>query len=296
MDRRGFLRSSCGVTAYAVSSSLALPGICRANENVTSAPTKMRFGLVTYMWGADWDLPTLIANCQKAHAEGVELRTEHAHKVEPDISTARRKEVKQMFADSPVTLVGLGTNQDFHHVDQAKLRGSIDRAKEFIKLGHDVGGSGVKVKPNDLPKEVPQEKTIAQIGKALNELGAFGEEFGQQIRLEVHGGCAHLPTIAAIMKMADHPNVAVCWNSNAQDLQDGGLEENFRLVQSRLGATMHVHNLGGKEYPYPRLFKLLKDAHYKGWILIEASDKPADRVAALAKEREAFERLVQSNG
>ena len=26
----------------------------------------MRFSLVTYMWGADWDLPTLIANCEAA--------------------------------------------------------------------------------------------------------------------------------------------------------------------------------------------------------------------------------------
>ena len=24
----------------------------------------MQLGLVTYMWGADWDLPTLIKNCE----------------------------------------------------------------------------------------------------------------------------------------------------------------------------------------------------------------------------------------
>ena len=58
------------------------------------------------------------------------------------------------------------------------------------------------------------EKTIEQIGKALNELGSFGEGWGQQIRLEVHGQCAELPTIKAIMEIADHPNVAVCWNCN----------------------------------------------------------------------------------
>lgn len=296
MHRREFLRVSLGAGGLGVVSQFSAARLGHAAAAVGERPPLMRFGLVTYMWGADWDLPTLIANCQKAGARGVELRTEHAHKVEPEISSARRREVKQLFADSDVTLVGLGTNQDFHHVDPQRVRASIERAKEFIKLGHDVGGSGVKVKPNDLPKEVPHEKTIEQIGKSLNELGEFAHDYGQQIRLEVHGGCARLPTMAAIMKVADHPNVAVCWNSNPQDLQDGGLEENFRLVQSRLGATTHVHDLGGKNYPYPRLFMLLKDIKYHGWILIEASDKPTDRVAALAKEREVFEQLAQRSG
>ena len=252
----------------------------------------MRFGLVTYMWGHDWDLPTLLKNCEKARAFGVELRTEHAHGVEPEISSAKRQEVKKRFADSPITLVGLGSNESFHHIDPQTLNASIARAKAFIRLSHDVGGSGVKVKPNDLPKEVRQEKTIEQIGKALNELGAYAADFGQQVRLEVHGQCAPLPIIASIMQVADHRNVAVCWNSNPQDLQGAGLESNFRLVEKRLGATTHVRQLDGNQYPYARLFELLKGARYDGWLLIEASDNPPDRVAALADQREAFEKLV----
>ena len=44
------------------------------------------FGLVTYQWGADWDVQTIIDNCTKTKALGVELRTQHAHKVEPNLS------------------------------------------------------------------------------------------------------------------------------------------------------------------------------------------------------------------
>jgi sugar phosphate isomerase/epimerase len=212
--------------------------------------------------------------------------------VEPEISAAQRQVVKRRFHDSPVKLVGLGSNEDFHDVDRVSLMRSIERAKAFIKLGHDVGGSGVKVKPNDLPREVEQQKTIEQIGKALNELGAFAADYGQQVRLEVHGQCAPLPIIAAIMQVADHRNVAVCWNSNPQDLNDPGLEHNFNLVKHRLGATVHARQLGGDEYPYTQLFKLLKDARYNGWLLIEAGDMPADRVAALIRERKAFEKLT----
>ena len=37
--------------------------------------SEMKLGLVTYLWGRDWDLPTLIANCEKTGFLGVELRT-----------------------------------------------------------------------------------------------------------------------------------------------------------------------------------------------------------------------------
>src|SRR5262249_21001392 len=33
--------------------------------------SKLRFGFTTYQWGADWEIPTLIANCAKAKAFGV---------------------------------------------------------------------------------------------------------------------------------------------------------------------------------------------------------------------------------
>src|SRR3954451_6931979 len=289
VDRRGFFRSTLSLAALAASPKFFEARWCHAATVPRTANGKMRFGLVTDTWGDDWNIPTLISNCERAKALGVELRTGHAHGVEPEISSAKRAEVKRQFADSPVTLIGLGSNEHFDQVDQQALRKSIERGKAFVKLSHDVGGSGVKVKPNDLPPGVPHERTIEQIGKALNELGEFAADFGQQVRLEVHGQCAPLPIIAAIMKVADNRNVAVCWNSNPQDLEGEGLDFNFHLVQARLGATTHVRQLDHKGYPYARLFDLLHGIDYSGWLLIEASDRPADRVAALSHQREAFE-------
>ena len=41
----------------------------------------------------------------------------------------------------------------------------------------------MKVRPNGMPKDVPEEKTLEQIGRALIELGEFAEGYGQQVRL-----------------------------------------------------------------------------------------------------------------
>ena len=184
-DRRRFLRTSVGIAAGLLPASLHT-NLCLAQPGHRH-PSKMRFGLVTYQWGADWDLPTLLANCEKTGTLGVELRTTHKHGVEPSLNASQRREVKARFADCPVTLVGLGSAEEFHSPDPSKLAASIEATKAFIKLSHDVGGSGVKVRPNDLPEGVPHEKTIEQIGRALNEVGAYGADYGQQIRLEVHG-------------------------------------------------------------------------------------------------------------
>ncbi len=286
--RREFLKSS-----MALGAGLTAIGPCgRTWAQRAGTEPKIRFGFVTYLWGQDWDLPTLIGNCEKAGLLGVELRTEHAHDVESSLNAAQRAAVKQRFADSPVTLVGLGTNFAFHYMERDRLQKDVEGAKEYVKLSADCGGSGVKVKPNDLPRGISYEKTIQQIGKSLNEVGRFAADCGQEIRLEVHGGCAQLPVIKAIMDVVDQPNVGVCWNCNPQDLEGEGLAYNFNLVRPFFGHTVHVRELDLGDYPYQDLVDLLVATDYRGWVLLEARTKPNDRVRAMIEQREVWDKMV----
>jgi len=290
-SRRMFLRR--GFQAGAAFALLTARGIETPGWAADLPGSKMRFGFVTYQWGRDWDLPTLIANLTECGVFGVELRTEHAHQVEPNLTAEQRREVRKKFEDSPVKLIGLGTNEAFDSPDAAKLKQSLERAKAFLTLGHDVGASGVKFKPNDFQKGVEHRVTIEQIGKSLNELGAFGADLGQEVRLEVHGTCCELPTIQAILDVATHKNVKVCWNCNDEDLKGDGLAGNFDRVKSRLGATVHVRELNEGTYPYADLIKLLVKADYPGWVCLEGRTEPKDRVAALKGQRTLFLERVQ---
>ena len=290
-SRRTFLRTgAAAATGALLSSPSAL-----LRSALPQPGSSMKFGLVTYLWGQDWDLPTLIRNCAASKVLGVELRSTHAHKVEPSLNTAQRKEVRKRFADSPVTMVGIGSNERYDNPDPAVVAKAIEATKAFIKLSHDVGGSGVKVKPDRFHKGVEKEKTIEQIGKALNQLGDFADGWGQELRLEVHGQCAQLPTIRKIMDVAQNKNVGVCWNSNNQDLEGKGIEHNFDLVKKRFGATAHVRELQDKAYPYEKLMELFVRMDYSGWVMLEARGKPKDRVAALARQLKLFNAMV-ANG
>ena len=288
-SRRAFLerssKAAAGVVAGAWVSSRVQPALAEASG--------MRFGLVTYQWGRDWNLPTLLRNCHRAGANGVELRVDHAHGVSPSLNARQRAEVKLRFQNSPVELVGFGTNWAFHFPDQDRLKQEIEGAKAHVVLSQDCGGSGVKVKPNALLEDVPKEKTIEQIGTSLNKLGAFAEDHGQTIRVEVHGReTQQLPVMKRIFDVADHPAVKVCWNCNDEDLDGEGLEHNFNLVKDRFGKTAHVREFNEGDYPYAELMRLFADMDYDGWILMEARTEPTDRIEALAKQRKLFDELV----
>jgi sugar phosphate isomerase/epimerase len=287
LSRREFLQSSTAVLAVAPLLSTSLGPAPAASQ-----PGGMRLGLVTYQWGKDWDVSTLIANCASTGFRGVELRSTHKHGVEPSLSAGERQEVRKRFADSPVELVGLGSACEYHAADHEVVAKNIEETKAFIKLCHDVGGSGVKVRPNGLPKEVPVEKTLEQIGRSLNEVARFGADYGVVIRLEVHGrGTDELPHIKTIMDVADHPGNVVCWNCNPTDLTGAGLEHNFDLVKARLG-TIHIHDLRRDNYPWPELFTLLKGCGFAGWTLLEEGAIPSDTVGAMHEVRRRWEQLT----
>ncbi|MGK7397589.1 MAG: sugar phosphate isomerase/epimerase family protein [Candidatus Cyclobacteriaceae bacterium M3_2C_046] len=284
-SRRNFIKSVSAGSALAM-----MPWMVSAESMKKS---KMKLGLVTYLWAKDWDLPTLISNCEKSNVLGVELRVNHAHGVMPDLSKSQRAEVKKMFTDSPVEVLGPGTNQEYHSPDPAELKKQIEGTKEFIVLSHDIGGTGVKVKPNAFPEGVSKQKTIEQIGLALDEVGQFARDYGQEIRVEVHGReTQRLPNIKAMMDVADNKNVKVCWNCNNEDLSGQGLTYNFNLVKDKFGDTVHIRELNVGDYPYQDLMNLFVANNYKGWILLEARTDPADKVKALIEQRGIFEEMV----
>lgn len=184
-----------------------------------------------------------------------------------------------MFDDSPVELAGLGSAFEFQATDPAVVKNNIEGTKEYVRLAHDIGAPGVKVRPNGIPRGANLDATLRQIGRALHEVGEDAEGFGVEIRVEVHGGITQLvPNLAQIIKHADHPNVYVCWNSNPTDVVDGSIRENFALVATKI-REVHLRDLFDEQYPWRELFALLEKQGYNGYTLAEIPESTdPDRV------------------
>ena len=272
-SRRDFFKLAAVVTSAPYIFCKYSDGLENSNKK-----GKLHLGVMTYTLAKDWDIETIIKNLTETRFECVELRTTHAHGVEVDLSAAKRAEVKKRFADSPIRLSGLASGFYYHSPDPGELQKNIEGTKEYVKLAQDVGAVGIRVFPNMLleDKGIPKEKTIAQIGRSLREVGEFAEDYNVKIKLCAHGrGTSNIPVIKSIMDVAEHDSVVVNWNCNPSDLEDGGFDENFEMIKDKI-FSLHMHELSNIKYPYRKLFKKLLENGFNGdcFAEIDASREP----------------------
>ena len=282
-DRRTLMKGAAFAAAITATGGL-LPPLAQA-DSPNGKPRKFKLGTVTYNVAKDWDLPLLLEICRGSGLAAVECRTTHKHGVEPSLSADQRKEVKKRFADSGVMFWGCGSVCEFHAPEMATVRKNIETCKEFVQLVADIGGKGVKVRPNGLPKGVEPAKTLEQIGKALIECGKAAADAGLEIWVEVHGPGTSLPAnIKTIMEHCGHEKVGLTWNSNGTDVVKGSVAESFAMLKPWI-RSCHINDLFNDEkgvYPYRELFRLLREIDYDRVTMCEVGQSMPTKETGLA--------------
>ena len=290
MKRREFLLRSAALTA-------ALTSPFAVGNETKKGP---QLGLTTYMIGSKWTFPQLIEYLPNFEIFGLEFRTDlkFGHGVELDSPKSRRAEVKKLFADSPVKLVGVACGERYDSPDAAKLEKSIERTKELLQFCADLGSPGLRVFPNDFQKEVPQEKTLEQIAESLRKLAPTAESLGVELRLEAHGNAGLLPHLATIAKAVNNPKVRIMLNSDFRDTKGEGLSANLEMVKPYLAGIAHIHDLTAKNYTeakfYETQFAFLKNAGWNGFCMLEIGDKPDDetRLAEIVRQKKRWDEIM----
>lgn len=290
LSRRSFLAA-----AAAAPVALQTP-LAKAAEETA----KFKLGTVTYNVPKDWDLPTLLKVCKDVGIAAVECRTTHKHGIEPTLTADQRATAKKQFADSGVVFWGCGSVCEFHSDNPSVVKKNIEDCKQFVKLTHDLGGTGVKVRPNGVPKGADEQKTFEQIGKALQECGKAAADMGVEIWVEVHGAITQKPAnMKAIMEACGHKSVGVCWNSNPNpdEVQKGSVAAAFELLKPWI-KSCHINELGNDatgKYPYRELFKLLSGIGYDRYTLCEVGTAydPVKGAAYFKEYKATWEKLVK---
>ncbi|MFB3922478.1 MAG: sugar phosphate isomerase/epimerase family protein [Terriglobia bacterium] len=294
-ERRAFLKKS--FLALAGLGTLGRTEIKTSAQPAASGSVPaFKLGMVTYELGKNWDIETIIKNCETTGFEAVELRTTHKHGVELSLPKDKRAEVRKRFEGSRVRLLSLGSTCEYHYADQAIVAKNIEETRRWCELAHDLGCLGVKVRPNGFVKGVPHEATLEQIGKALQKCGDAARDQGVEIWVEVHGSETEFPpNIRRIMDVCNHPAVGICWNSNDTDIVNGSVKEYFDLLKPWL-RNSHINELWrspapwgatasavpekalpgfpsyAQPYPYRELFGLMRAAGYNRYTLAEVPE------------------------
>ena len=266
LSRRSFL---------AAGAALASGGLCPPLAQGADEAAKFKLGIVTYNVPKDWDLPSLLKVCKEVGIAAIECRTTHKHGVEPSLTADQRKDVKKQFADAGVVFWGCGTVCEFQSADPAMVKKHVEDCKQFVKLVHDIGGMGVKVRPNGMPKGADEQKTFEQIGKALQECGKAAEDAGVEICVEVHGAITQIPkNMKTIMEACGHKKVGVTWNSNPTDVENKSVAASFDLLKPWI-KSCHINDLtndASGKYPYRELFKLFRGIGYDHYTMCEVGN------------------------
>lgn len=259
---------------------------------------KFQLGLISYNVAKDWDLPTILNVCRQVGIAAFEARTTHKHGIERNLSPAQRADIRRQFADSGIVFWGCGTACEYHSPDPMVVKRNIEETKEFLQLAKDLGGRGVKVRPNGVPKGADPARTFDQIGRALRECGRAAADLGLEVWLEVHGAVTSLPkNIRTMLDACDHPAVGACWNSNATDLVNGSIAESFELLKKDI-KHVHINDLeqdASGKYPYRDLFQRLKAIGYDRYTMCEygKSFDPSAGTEFLTRYKKLWTQLVQ---
>ena len=110
---------------------------------------------------------------------------------------------------------------------------------------------------------------MEQIGLALRECGAFGNGWGVQIRMEVHGReTGRIPRIRKMLDYADHDNVRICWNSKQDGPPGRGSGDQLQPDQGPDRPGPHAGPLR-RGVPLAALVPSARELEYPGYCLAE---------------------------
>lgn len=230
----------------------------------------MKLSIDTYVICGNMELGKLIDVAKSNSYAGIEFRAESGqkHGVEPETSKVQRREIKRKMADAGMATSCISTSVRYESPDRTERAKNIERAKQFVELAADIDCGRIRTFGNDFPKGVEKKEVIKYVGESLREAAEFSADYNVDVLLEMHGDFYYWEYCLNAVKIADHPNVAINYNSDNRDLVDGSVAQTYRHVAGYL-RHVHMHDLADLTFPYKELFQLLKDGGYDGYMSLE---------------------------
>lgn len=189
----------------------------------------------------------------------------------------------------------LCTSTDFTHPDPAQRSAQRDYLKRAIVAANTIGAPAIRFVTGQRHPGVSDEQGIDWIVTGLEEMVAFAEPYGVQIRLENHyrdRSVWELPDFAqkaeVFFKLYDRiKDTPVMINfdcSNALMCDDDPVEilnvvkdkvVSIHASDRRRGSYQHSI-IGCGEVPFDAIFRILRDSGFTGWISAEDGNPEGD--------------------
>jgi inosose dehydratase len=298
--RRDFMKSALAASSIAAAASIAGPSLVwGAVKQVKHTPLDpvnpdMLYGTTSSIWGAQHDLAFWIKRIAALGLQGIEP---YANGIEQ--YRANPLVLKKLFDDAGITLIDVSNGakgQSTNFIDPDEIPKTIADhvafARDFLQV---FGCDHYKVNMGARPPGGPSDEQLKRLADTLNEIGR--QTIAMGIRLAPHphmwGPMEREKDMRRVMELTDPRYVWM--TADLAHLELGGgdavqivkdyfpriaeihLKDTYAkyhhnnevLTQEQHRVASLYHNLGGGGVDFPGVFQVLRERHFKGWVIFD---------------------------
>jgi sugar phosphate isomerase/epimerase len=297
LSRRQFLTASAASAATA-SLPLATRPAAAIEPIARNGTPKFKFSLAAYSYrelfkgDSPLTLSDFINDCAKFGLEGTELTSYYFPKeTTPEYLRTLRRQCFRLGLDVSGTAIG----NDFGLPPGDKRTDEIKKCKQWIENAEILGAPVIRIFAGHQQKDQTEAQAHSLMVAAIEECCDHAGKHGVHLALENHGG----PTATADGLLKFVRDVNSPWfgvNLDSGNFHsDDPYGELARIAPYALNAQIKVvmSGPGKKKEPadFKRLAKILRDAHYRGYVVLEyeeAKDPRGESERYIQELREAF--------
>ncbi|MEX2173902.1 MAG: sugar phosphate isomerase/epimerase family protein [Pirellulaceae bacterium] len=293
-SRRQFLAASSALAAVAIASP------ARAIEPIPrNGQAKFKFSLAAYSYrellkgdSPKLSLSDFVEDCAKLGLEGTELTSYYFPKsTTPEYLRTLARQCFRLGLDVSGTAVG----NDFGHPAGEQRSQQIASVKQWIEYAEILGAPVIRIFAGHAKKEQTEAQTHSLMVQGIEECCDYAGKHGVHLALENHGGpTATAEGLLKFVRDVNSPWFGVNLDSGNFHGEDP-YGELARIAPYALNAQIKVVMSGPDKKKVPadfgRLAKILREAHYRGYVVLEyeeAGDPREESAKYMEQVREAF--------
>jgi sugar phosphate isomerase/epimerase len=210
--------------------------------------------------------------------DGIEPRigSGHAHGIETSMTAAERRAVRDEVAASGITVCCIATSCTY--ADPATAPQSVEDTRRAIALAADLGVTRLRVFGGKLPAGMARPAAVEQVASSLRSVADEAAQHGVVVCLETHDDWTDPADVAAVMRGADHPAIAVNWDyMHTIRVAKWSVDDAWNELRPWV-KHVHMHDgadradelvflpIGEGDYDHRRILTLLLEGGYNGFL------------------------------
>jgi len=250
----------------------------------------MKIGCCAYSYRealtrGEMSLPDFIRTCAELKLDGVELTGYYF----PDTSRATLNTLKRLCFRLGLQISGTAMRNQFTLPDPEQRKAEVEKVKQWIDIAVALGAPFLRVFADHYPEGVSESTALEWALDCFRQVLPYAEAQGVTLALENHGGLTATAekTLRFVHALkSDYFGLLLdCANFPDQHYRQIELLAPYAV---NVHAKTHFRTPQGDyvELDYERIFAILKQAGYRGYLSIEYeyTDPPAQAIPRFAKK------------